>query len=413
VHVAMTRHASQFVTPLTLQALTGSPVLVDLFDPVQDRTYGHLALARSADLFIVAPATADLIARLRAGMADDAVTTSVIACRCPVLLAPAMNTAMWENPIVQDNLRALLADPRYTRVGPNSGELADGDVGVGRLAEAIEIADAAEALLQPKDFKGIKVLVTAGPTREPIDPVRFVSNPSSGRMGYALARAAHERGAQVILISGPTHLIPPPGVEWIPVKTAQEMAGAVLDHLEGTGVVFAAAAVSDYRPKHVAPQKIKKGPAEEQLVLERTPDVLMAVSQALARGPDRPKLVGFAAETEDLVANARAKLSRKGLDFIVANDVSKSDRGFGTADNVVSLVDAKNVTELPRMSKLSLAHRLLDRVMTKSEAHDDAVGRDTIVAGSKPDEARVRSGRSAGVGGGKEARRAVRRRLRR
>lgn len=364
VRVAMTRAATQFVTPLSFQALTGHPVLVNLFDPVQDATYGHLALARAADLFIVAPATADLIGRIRAGLADDPVTTCVLAGRVPVLLAPAMNTAMYENPIVQANLRVLLDDPRYAQVGPNSGELADGDVGPGRLAEPAEIADAAAGLVRPRDLDGVTVLVTAGPTREPIDPVRFVSNPSSGRMGYALARAAHERGARVVLVSGPSELAPPAGVERVRVTTAHEMADAVLRRIDGVRVLLAAAAVSDFRPRHVAPQKIKKaGATTETIDLERTPDVLLAASAAVSGRPDRPVLVGFAAETEHVLAKAADKRAKKGLDLIVANDVSRADRGFGTRDNVATILDDSGATELPRMSKVALAHAVLDRVV--------------------------------------------------
>src|SRR5512144_2279938 len=260
VRVAMTPAATRFVTPLTFQALSGAPVLVDLFDPEAERIYGHLGLARSADLILVAPATADLLARLRAGMADDAVTTTALAVTCPVLLAPAMNTRMWKNAAVQENLAALRARGWHV-VGPGSGSLADGDFGEGRMAEPEEVALAAARLLGNVDLAGRKVLVTAGPTREPIDPVRFISNPSSGKMGYAVARVAAHRGADVTLVSGPTQLPDPPGVTVVRVETAEQMAHAVELATPGMDLFVGAAAVSDYRPAAASPRKIKKGQA--------------------------------------------------------------------------------------------------------------------------------------------------------
>ncbi len=368
VQVAMTRNAVQFVTPLTFQALTGNPVLTDLFDPRQDATFGHLALARSAELFVVAPATADLLARIRAGMADDPVTTSLLASQCPVLLAPAMNTRMWENPITSQNLAALLADPRYAQVGPGVGVLADGDVGAGRLAEPLEVVDACEALLTPKDLAGWKVVVTAGPTREHLDPVRFISNPSTGKMGYAVARAALHRGAKVTLVTGPTELAPPAGAQVVRVTSAEEMCQASMAALPGTRLFVAVAAVADQRPKTRAEQKVKKKEGEESLALVRTPDVL-ATASAAAQGPDRPIFVGFAAETEKLPENARQKLAAKRLDLIAANDLGEPGAGFGADTNRLTLFDRNGGSEqIGPMGKLEAAHALLERAVRLASA---------------------------------------------
>jgi phosphopantothenoylcysteine decarboxylase/phosphopantothenate--cysteine ligase len=364
VRAAMTPNACHFVAPLTFQALTGHPVLTNLFDPAQDATFGHLALGRAADLFIVAPATADLIARIRGGFADDPVTTALLASRHKVLLAPAMNTAMWENRQTQENLRALLADGRFSSVGPGVGALADGDVGAGRLAEPPDIAEAAETLLAPKDLSGWRVVVTAGPTREHLDPVRFLSNPSSGRMGYAVARAAAMRGARVLLVSGPTELAAPPGVELVRVTSAEEMAAAVLPKVPSCQLFVAAAAVADQRPKERATQKVKKREGEEALTLVRTPDVLLSASASTPAEGARPVLVGFAAETENVLENAREKLARKKLDLVAANDVSDAAGGFASASNRLVLIDRRGqVVRLDMMSKEDAAHALLDRVI--------------------------------------------------
>jgi phosphopantothenoylcysteine decarboxylase/phosphopantothenate--cysteine ligase len=359
--VAMTPAATRFVGTLTFQALSGAPVLTDLLDPAQETTYGHLAMARAADLLIVAPATADLIARMRAGMGDDAVTTTALAVTCPVLLAPAMNTRMWQNPAVQENLAALTARGWHT-IGPGAGELADGDVGEGRMAEPAEIAAAAARLLGPRDLTGRKVLVTAGPTREPIDPVRFISNPSTGKMGFALAGSAARRGAQVVLVSGPAALADPPGVRVVRVTTAEEMARAVDAEAEGMALFVAAAAVSDYRPKEPLARKKKKGEGEESLVLSRTPDILASVSERFANAPRRPVLVGFAAETEDLLANAREKLRKKGCDLVVANLVGQPGAGFGSERNRVTLVGSSEPVELAG-TKDEVAEAILDRAV--------------------------------------------------
>jgi phosphopantothenoylcysteine decarboxylase/phosphopantothenate--cysteine ligase len=361
VRVAMTRAATKFVQPLTFQALSGAPVLVDLFDPESEATYGHLSLAREADLLVVAPATADLVARLRAGMADDAVTTTALAATCPVLLAPAMNTRMWRNPAVQENLAALKARGWHV-VGPASGELADGDVGEGRLAEPGEIAVAASRLLGNLDLAGRRVLVTAGPTREPIDPVRFISNPSSGKMGYAIAAVAARRGAEVTLVSGPTVLPDPSGVAVVRVETAEQMAKAVEPVAAGIDLFVAAAAVSDYRPQTASPSKIKKGPGDETLVLSRTPDILAGLGARFAGTKDAPVLVGFAAETEEVIARAREKLKTKRCDLVVANRVGGPGAGFGGDRNRVALVSATELAEIEG-PKEKVAEAILDWIL--------------------------------------------------
>jgi phosphopantothenoylcysteine decarboxylase/phosphopantothenate--cysteine ligase len=338
VRVAMTSAAQRFVGPLTFQNLSGHAVLTDLMDPAQDLTFGHIELARWADLFIVAPATADLLARMRAGLADDAVTTTLMAYRGPVLLAPAMNTAMFENRATQENLRALVSEPRIRVVGPGAGLLACGEIGAGRLSEVGEIADAAAALFGPRPLAGKKVLVTAGPTREYLDPVRFLSNPSTGKMGIAVAQAAQEQGALVTVVLGPVSEPRPVGVEVVEVVSAQEMAEAVLARVDGADYFVASAAVSDWRPATRATQKVKKGEGDEQVALVRTPDVLAEASAQVHQSGKRPLLVGFAAETERVVENAKEKLSRKRLDFIVANDVSEAGAGFGTDTNRVQVI---------------------------------------------------------------------------
>jgi phosphopantothenoylcysteine decarboxylase / phosphopantothenate---cysteine ligase len=366
VRVAMTPAATRFVGPLTLQALSGAPVLVDLLDTASDLTYGHLELARAADLVVVAPATADLLARIRAGMADDAVTTTVLAATCPVLLAPAMNTRMWRNAATQENVAALRARGFHV-VGPASGELADGDVGEGRLADPEEIALAASRLLGNQDLAGRRALVTAGPTREPIDPVRFISNPSSGKMGYAIARVAARRGAQVTLVSGPTALADPPGVKVIRVETAEEMARAVDAEVGPMDLFVGAAAVSDYRPARVAPQKIKKADGDETLVLARTPDILAGLGERHAGKPGAPVLVGFAAETEEVIARAREKLKRKRCDLVVANKVGAPGAGFGGDTNRVALVSASELAEIEG-TKEKVAETILDWILPVLEA---------------------------------------------
>ncbi len=366
VRVAMTESATRFVQPLTFQALSGAPVLVDLLDPSAEMAYGHLALARMADLVVVAPATANLLARIRAGMANDAVTTTVLAATCPVLLAPAMNTRMWRNAATQENVAALRARGLHV-VGPAAGELADGDVGEGRLAEPEEIALAASRLLGNLDLVGRKVVVTAGPTREPIDPVRFISNPSSGKMGYALASVAARRGADVTLVSGPTLLPDPAGVHVVRVETAEQMARAVEQATPGVDLFVGAAAVSDYRPAAASPQKIKKGAGDETLVLSRTPDILAGMGERFAGKKDAPVLVGFAAETEEVIARAREKLKGKRCDLVVANKVGGPGAGFGSDTNRVALVSSSELAEIEG-PKEKVAEAILDWILPVLES---------------------------------------------
>lgn len=362
VRVAMTPAAQRFVGPLTFQNLCGHAVLTDLMDPSQDLTFGHIELARWADLFVVAPATADLIARLRAGLADDAVTTSLLAYRGPVLLAPAMNTAMFEHRATQENLRALVADPRFRVVGPGAGLLACGEIGAGRLSEVGEIADAAAALFGPLPLAGMRVLLTAGPTREYLDPVRFLSNPSTGKMGIAVAEAARARGAEVTLVLGPVTERRPVGVEVVEVVSAEEMAKAVLERIDGMDYFVASAAVSDWRPARRAAQKVKKGEGDEQVQLVRTPDVLAEASARVHASARRPVLVGFAAETERVVENAQEKLARKRLDFIVANDVSEAGAGFGVDTNRVQVIGKDGSIQELAGSKREVAEALWVRI---------------------------------------------------
>ncbi len=340
VRVAMTENASHFVTALTLQSLSGEPVFDNTFDAQQDRRFGHLHLARWADVFVVAPATADLLARIRAGMGNDAVTTPLLAFRGPVLFAPAMNTAMWEDARTVSNVKALKADSRYHWVGPESGVLADGDVGPGRLAELPAIVEAINRLAVAGPLAGKRVLVTAGPTREAIDPVRFISNPSTGKMGVAMAQVARARGAAVTVVLGPTQGLDLDGLDVIHVSTAEQMRDAVMRSVEGIDYFVAAAAVSDWKPSKVSEQKQKKGEGPEVLTLERTPDVLQGVSDYFHTQPRKPVLLGFAAETHDIEAYAKMKMAKKRLDAVVANDVTATDAGFQAETNRVVVLTA-------------------------------------------------------------------------
>ncbi len=363
VRVAMTAAAQKFVTPLTFQSLSGQPVLTDYFDVGQEEKFGHLSLAKWADAYVVAPATADLIARIRAGMANDPVTTSLLAFRGPVLLAPAMNVAMWENRLTQENLRALLEEKRYRVVGPGVGLLADGDFGPGRLAEVGDIVDAAAALGALGDLAGRKVLVTAGPTREPIDPVRFLSNPSTGKMGLAMAEVARARGADVTVVLGPVGDVKRDGLDVVDVVTAEQMAREVLQRVDGVDVLVATAAVSDFRPQAASPTKIKKSDAPEALTLVRTPDVLLEASRKVAGSSRRPVLVGFAAETHDVLTYAQKKLVEKDLDLIVANDVTAPGAGFGTDTNAVTVLGRHGERVEVKGSKREVAARIWDAVV--------------------------------------------------
>ena len=359
VTVVMTSHAREFVTPLTFRTLSGRPVLTDLFDPQEPTAVEHVALAERADLLLVAPATAHALARAALGLADDFLGTLLLAVRGPVVFAPAMDGGMWDHPAVQAHV-ATLRGRGATVLEPGRGDLASGLQGMGRFPEAADIVEAVTARLWPRrDLVGDHVLVTAGPTREPLDPVRYLTNRSSGRMGYALAAQAARRGAAVTLVTGPTHLAPPAGVRIIPVETASEMRDAVLHAAEAATVVIKAAAVADYRPDRPAPRKIRSKQEGLTITLSATPDILREV--ALRKG-DR-FLVGFAAETHELHDHARAKLAAKGLDLIVANDVSRTDIGFDAAENEVVLLDRwGGAVALPRRPKAEIAELILDRI---------------------------------------------------
>ena len=359
VFVVMTHSAQAFITPLTFQTLSGNKVTTELFSLIEESEIGHIALADRAELLVIAPATANIIGKIAGGIADDMLTTIVMATKAPVLLAPAMNVHMWENPICQENTQKLRGRG-FHFIDPEAGELACGYEGKGRLAEIPAIVEEIRSILSPKDLSGETILVTAGPTEEPIDPVRFLSNRSSGKMGFAVARAARLRGARVILVSGPSALPAPSGVKFIPVRTATEMREAVLGNLPGFSVLVMAAAVSDYRPKATSPKKIKKSQAELTLPLELSPDILREAGQR----KEKRLLIGFAAETESLLANARKKLTEKNLDLIVANDVSLPGAGFAVDTNIVKLIDRSGkIEELPLMNKEDLADRVLDRVL--------------------------------------------------
>ena len=359
VRCALTPAAQKFVTGLTFQALTGHPVATDLFSAEQDLAAGHIALADWAEMAVVAPCTANLLARLRMGQSSDAPTAALLAIPPRRwLIAPAMNEKMWASPATQENLR-VLRERGARVVGPAVGEMAErSHVGPGRLSEPPEIVAAVDELLRPPDLAGVPVLVTAGPTREALDPVRFLSNPSSGKMGYALAEAARDRGAQVTLIAGPTALPDVRDVQLVHIESAEDLARAVDQHVEQARVVVMAAAVADQRPVSRAPQKVKKTEGEELVRLVRTPDILAG----LAARPEHPMLVGFAAETENVEQNARDKLSRKNLDLIVANDVKEA---FGSDSNrVVVLAKDGGRAELSG-SKISLAHAIWDMVRAR------------------------------------------------
>jgi len=364
VQVAMTPNAIRFVAPATFEALSGSRVIWDMFGQ-EGPDMEHITWGQSADLIIIAPATANFIAKMAHGIADDFLSTMVLASSAGILLCPSMNSRMFMNDAVRDNLR-ILRNRGVTVLEPGEGELACRTAGPGRLPEPYEILEQAKILVTPQDFSGVKILVTAGATVEPIDPVRYLSNRSSGKMGYALARAARRRGASVILVSGPTALLPPAGVTFRAVKTAEDMKRAVLDHCPECHVIIKAAAVADYRPRKTAPRKIKKNADSFSLELERTPDILAQLG-ALKKTYSY-FLVGFAAETESLLSNAKAKLTAKNLDLIVANDVSRSDAGFEADTNRVKILYRDGTVEdVPLMSKDRVADLVLDRIKSLTE----------------------------------------------
>ncbi|MCL6515416.1 bifunctional phosphopantothenoylcysteine decarboxylase/phosphopantothenate--cysteine ligase CoaBC [Alicyclobacillus sp.] len=367
VQVLMTKNATRFVQPLTFQALTHRAVVTDTFEEPDPSEIAHIALADAADVYLIAPATANLIAKLAHGIADDMVTTTALACTAPLMVAPAMNVHMWAHPTVQENLTILRRRGIHV-VEPDSGILACGYTGKGRLAEPEELADAVErTLARRRDLAGVRVVVTAGPTVEDIDPVRFLSNASSGKMGYAIAEAAVARGATVELISGPVSLDPVAGAALTPIRSTQDLLDAVLARIDQADVFIAAAAPADFRPVERLPHKWKKTEGTPVLALEPTPDVLAAAS---ARRRPGQVFVGFAAETRDAVAYGREKLRRKNLDLVVVNDVTEPGAGFGVDTNrVVILDDSGAAEELPLMAKRDVADRVLDRVADRLRAN--------------------------------------------
>jgi phosphopantothenoylcysteine decarboxylase / phosphopantothenate---cysteine ligase len=364
VNCVLTRAAAEFITPLTFAALTGRKVITDLFgnrsgEEILASSVEHIQVAQENDVLVVAPATADLMAKFAHGLADDFLTTTYLAFTGPVVLAPAMNTNMWTHPATAANL-ATLRERGHRVVGPEAGELACGTVGAGRLAEAEAIAAAVSGALTKQDLRGEVVLISAGPTQEPLDPVRYITNRSSGKMGYALAEAAAARGARVILVSGPVAIPAPAGVEVVPVRTAQEMRNAILERLEESTVIVKSAAVADYQVAHVAPEKIKKTAARLSLDLDPTPDILAEVG---AKKGDR-LLIGFAAETTNMVAEARRKLETKRADMIVGNVVNVAGSGFESDQNEVTLVMATGAAvALPRAPKREIAHQIFDHAL--------------------------------------------------
>lgn len=359
VRVIMTENAQWFVGPLTFEALSAQPVCTDLFEKNDVASIRHIQWAEAADAVVIAPATANIIGKLSSGIADDALSTFLLAVTCPVIVCPSMNTHMFESRAVQRNLETLRADGHFI-VAPESGTLACGTTGPGRLPEPEDIVDRISYYLSTKDLKDKKILVTSGPTREPVDPVRFISNPSSGKMGFAVARAAEYRGGAVTLITGPTHLPDPNNVKVIRIQTAREMARAVFENVEHSDIIIKTAAVSDYRPKDPGTQKIKKEKGERVLYLERTQDILKEIGR---RKKDQI-LVGFAAETENLEQHAETKRVEKNLDIIVGNIVGEPSSGFGADTNKVTLFYKDGTQEpLPVMGKDAVAHILLDRIL--------------------------------------------------
>ncbi|MCK4388162.1 MAG: bifunctional phosphopantothenoylcysteine decarboxylase/phosphopantothenate--cysteine ligase CoaBC [Dehalococcoidia bacterium] len=356
VNVIMTEAATQFVAPLTFQTITGRAVVTEMFELASESNIEHISLAEAADVIVIAPATANIIAKLAAGIADDMLCCTVLASKAPVIIAPAMDTSMYENPITQDNLSKLRAR-NFITVGPILGRLASGKEGLGRLADIKDIIDTiCQVLGKNEDLAGKHIVVTAGGTQEPIDPVRYVTNRSSGKMGYALAEAARDRGAKVTLITAPTSLPRPAGMEAVNVCTAQEMCQATKDAVSRTDALIMAAAVADFRPTRAAKDKIKKGQDKLTLEFERTPDILGSIKGDFIK-------VGFAAESSNLVENAKQKLYQKGINLIVANDITASDSGFGADNNRVTIIDQEGkIDNLPLLPKREIANKILDKV---------------------------------------------------
>ena len=365
VYVIMTKNACQFVAPLTFETLSNHPVATDTFARPETWEVEHVALAKRADVFVIAPATANILAKMACGLADDMLSTTVLATRAPVLVAPAMNTGMWDNPATQENVERLQQRGVHF-IGPEGGFLACGDTGAGRMSEPKDIFDAIEKLLaMQQDLAGLSVLVTAGPTQERLDPVRFITNRSSGKMGYAIAAAAAARGASVTLVTGPTSLPIPQGVNAVRILSTQELYDQMLALCPQMDVVIQAAAPADFTPETVADQKIKKQGNEPLVIrLTQTPDVAAAVGKVKKEGQT---LVGFAAETNDVLQNAQKKLAKKNLDLIVANDVTEPGAGFDVDTNIVTFVTQDGLEKLPKMKKAEVADALLDRILRARE----------------------------------------------
>ena len=361
VEVVMTKNATEFITPLTFEQLTGRRVMVDTFNRNFSHNVEHIALADRTDLVIIAPATANVCAKLAHGLADDMLTTSVLACRCPKLIAPAMNTNMFENPVTQDNLD-ILRKYGWDVIEPASGRLACGAVGKGKLPEPEELLQhILRYLALPHDLVGKKVLVTAGPTQEAIDPVRYLTNRSTGKMGFAIAKMAMLRGAEVTLISGPSSVTPPPFVDVVQVRSAAEMFEAVKAHAPNSDLIFKAAAVADYTPMEVADSKIKKKDGDMAIPLMRTTDILAWLGQ---NRRENQVICGFSMETDDLLANSSAKLAKKNVDMICANSLRQAGAGFGVDTNIITLITKDDTQELPLMTKEKAASAIIDKAMT-------------------------------------------------
>lgn len=361
VTVIMTKNAVNFINPITFEELTGNKCLTDTFDRNFEHNVQHISLARQTDVFLIAPASADVIAKTACGIADDMLTTTFLACGCPKLIAPAMNTRMYLNPVTQDNLERL-RHYGMEIITPAKGYLACGDVGEGKMPEPEILFEYLLKALTPKDMAGLRVLVTAGPTREKIDPVRYISNHSSGKMGYAIARAAMMRGAEVTLVTGKTQLAPPIHVETIEITTAAEMADAVKSRADKQDIIIKAAAVADYRPRYAADEKIKKKDDDMSIALERTEDILAFLGSHKKEGQF---LCGFSMETENMERNSREKLRKKNLDLIVANNLKQEGAGFGTDTNIVTLMSETGAVQLPMMSKEEVADELLTYIMAR------------------------------------------------
>lgn len=365
VYVLMTQNATNFINPITFETLTNHKTLVDTFDRNFNYNIEHVSLAKKADVVLVAPASANVIGKLANGIADDMLTTTVMACKCKKLISPAMNTQMFENPIVQDNLKKL-EHYGMTVIQPEVGLLACKDVGAGKMpSEQVLMDYILREIRYEKDMIGKRVLVTAGPTRESIDPVRFISNHSTGKMGYAIARVAMERGADVTLISGPVNIAPPPFVKVVPVVSAEDMFRAVKQYSPEADIVIKSAAVADYTPAVVAEEKIKKQESDSSLTLVRTTDILKWLGENRREGQF---LCGFSMETENMLENSKAKLAKKNIDMIVANNLKVPGAGFGVDTNVVTLITKDEVVELPQMSKEDVAEKILDAIMN-TEKH--------------------------------------------